>query len=69
MTTLYQTSIMTGKRNGMSLNTDKEKLEKWLASDRQTRGFVQDVFPELNAVEREFLVTGMSQREQESIYG
>lgn len=33
------------------------------------KGFIQDLFPELNAFEREFLKTGYCPKCQEKIYG
>jgi len=51
-------SILTQKVNTMNLNVTEEQLI------RQKQGeIVQDVFPELSADEREFLISGITPEE------
>jgi hypothetical protein len=57
-------SIISGKINEMELDVTKEQLERWLYG----REKVQHVFPHLTATEREFLITGMSEAEQNKFY-
>lgn len=57
-------SSFSGKLNQMDLNVTQEQL------DRHSNGeLAQNVFPELNKVEREFLISGMSEEEQILIFG
>lgn len=55
---------MTRQYNEMNLDVTEEQIRRFEAG-----GFVQNVFPELSATEREFLITGMSEAEQKEIFG
>ena len=57
-------NLITGKRNTMDLDITEEQLLRF-----QRGEFVQHVFPNLNATEREFLISGMSEAEQKEIFG
>lgn len=51
-------SIISGKFNSMELNVTKEQL------DLHSQGkLVQEVFPQLNREEREFLISGITPKE------
>ena len=54
-----KTSIMSGKVNEMNLDITQEQLDRYL----EGRGLIQDIFPHLNASEREFLISGMTGEE------
>ena len=54
-----KTSIMSGKVNEMDLDITQEQLDRYL----EGRGLIQDIFPHLNASEREFLISGMTGEE------
>ena len=52
-------SIISGKQYGMDLNITQEQYEEWLHTER----LVQDIFPDLSADEREFLISGITPEE------
>ena len=52
-------SIMSGKVNEMELDITQEQLDRYL----EGRELIQDIFPHLNANEREFLITGITGEE------
>jgi hypothetical protein len=54
----------TGKTNEMDLPVTEEQIRRFEAGE-----FVQNVFPHLNATQREFLLTGMTEAEQKEIFG
>lgn len=56
---LTRTSPVTGKSNTMFLPTTSVKVQAFLR-DRSACDLVQDMFPELNRDQREFLLTGMT---------
>ena len=55
---------LTGKTNEMDLPVTEEQIRRFEAGE-----FVQNVFPHLNATQREFLITGMTPAEQKEIFG
>jgi hypothetical protein len=64
-------SMYSGKENTMDLPTvTQERLDQcWSQrADRQGK-HIQDVFPELSADEREFLMTGSTPEEWEEMWG
>lgn len=54
----------TRQYNEMDLDVTEEQIARHAAGE-----LVQDVFPHLNAEEREFLITGMTPAEQKEIFG
>ena len=52
-------SIMSGKVNEMELDITQEQLDRYLEGEE----LIQDIFPHLNASEREFLISGMTGEE------
>lgn len=57
-------SVLTGKTNSMELDVDAFDLIAM-----QNGGLVQDVCPHLTIIEREFLISGMSEAEQDKLFG
>lgn len=57
--------LFTGKDNTMKLDTTVEQLNDYYYGN----GYIQDVFPELNADEREFLMTGVHPDTWDDMYG
>lgn len=47
----------------------ENKIRKWLEIPRQVRPYCQDHFPELNADQREFLISGTTPEEWERLFG
>jgi len=64
MIILERKSPKTGKINSMILDTTKEALDSYYAGE----GFVQDIFPNLDENEREFIKTGYTQEDWDSIF-
>ena len=63
---LSRVSPLTGKTNTMDLPTlTQERLDGWLRS----RALVQNAFPELSADAREFILTGYTQDDWDSMFG
>jgi hypothetical protein len=58
-TRITRTSISSGKRNAMVLPVTREQVERWSSE----RSLVQNAFPNLNAEQREFLLSGMTPEE------
>ena len=56
-------SALTKQVNAMDLNITVEQINAW-----QGGVLIQNAMPELSSVEREFLMTGMSEKEQETYY-
>lgn len=54
----------TGQVNEMDLDVTEEQLNRFRNGE-----FVQHVFPNLSATEREFMITGMTVAEQKEIFG
>ena len=65
MTTVSRFSIYTKKLNSMEIPLPLEVIKERLSEDK----LIQDVFPELNADQREFLLTGATPEEWEEIFG
>ena len=60
-------SLVTGEENSMELDMTVEQYYEW-QSYEPVRRKVQEIFPNLTATERDFLITGMSPEEQEKFY-
>ena len=61
--TVEKRSILTGEMNSMRLLVDLEDFSRW-----KNGTLIQDAMPYLTAVEREFLISGMSEFEQETYF-
>lgn len=60
-------SPLSNNTTGMEIPVDPRKLRDWRCG--KIKGFIQDVFPELNADQREFLLTGITPEEWENAFG
>ena len=60
-------SPLTGKTNWMTLDVTKEQVAEWNDSNR-TR-LIQDIFPNLTDVEREFIMTGYTAEDWVALHG
>lgn len=58
-------SQLTGKRNTMEINISEECF--FLKFPRLKKELIQNVFPELSAEEREFLISGITPEEWETL--
>jgi hypothetical protein len=64
MTIFTRTSVMTGKVHEMDIpNITESDVQKWKAS----RVKIQDYFPKLTPAQREFLITGTTQEEWDTL--
>ena len=59
MLELTKTSILTGKINTMTLPITQDQLDLY----NNTKVNIQDVFPNLDSGQREFIKTGITQEE------
>ena len=57
-------SPLTGLENSMELDITLDQLERYQAGGV----LIQDVFPHLNASEREFIMTGYTQEDWDKIF-
>jgi hypothetical protein len=62
-------SQATGVWHTMNVNASPEKLKEWEGMKPSDRPYIQDFFPELNADEREFLLTGVTPEEWNRFFG
>ena len=61
---LTRISPVTGKTNEMELDITEEQLEEYYASN----SLMQDFFPNLTADEREFILTGCTKEDWDTLY-
>ncbi len=61
--TIERTSIITGNVNTMDLPITSDQLDSWMNGK-----LIQNAMPHLTATQREFLITGMSEEEQNKLY-
>ena len=58
-------SMVSGRVNSMLLPTTQGKIEYWIESGK----LIQDVMPDLNDNQREFLMSGITPREWDAMCG
>ena len=58
-----KTSMMSGKENTMSMTFTRQQYDAWKAGM-----LIQDAMPQLSAEEREFLMTGITPAEWDSVF-
>ena len=61
---LTKTSMMTGNTHEMDLDITEDQLNDWNQGQ-----LIQDVMPELSPEAREFLITGITSDEWDSLMG
>ena len=66
MITLEKKSPKTGKVNSMTLATTKEALDEYYG--RTSDRYVQDIFSNLSAAEREFIMTGFTPSDWDELF-
>ena len=57
-------SIFTGAVNTLEINCTQEQLDDWNGGE-----LIQNVMPHLSADDREFLMTGSTKEEFDSVFG
>jgi hypothetical protein len=60
---ITRTSRLTGKTSVMDLNITQAQLDAWVDGE-----LVQNAMPQLSAEEREFLMTGITAAEWDSVF-
>lgn len=65
MIQITRISMLTGKERSRFLNTTETALRNWGSGQL----LAQDAFPELNADEREFIITGTTPEEWQAVMG
>ena len=58
------TSMISGKTNSMELPITNAQLDRWTGGE-----LIQDVFPDLEIDQREFLMTGITPEEWTRTFG
>ena len=61
-------SPLTGNVNKMYLDITQEQVEEWNKPGKERR-LIQDIFPNLNDDEREFIMTGYTPADWRNLYG
>jgi len=67
MIEVARVSPLTGNTNYMVLDITQEQVEAWNNPCRKE--LIQDIFPNLSDVEREFIMTGYTAQDWKTIYG
>ena len=61
---ISNTSILTGKTHTRELPVTSAELDIWMSGE-----LIQNVFPHLSADDREFLMTGITPEEWDTLHG
>ena len=61
-------SLLTGNVNKMYLDITQEQIAEWNAPAEKRR-LIQDIFPNLNDDEREFIMTGYTPADWRNLHG
>ena len=61
---IERTSMISGKTNSMELPITNAQLDRWTGGE-----LIQDVFPDLEIDQREFLMTGITPEEWNRPFG
>lgn len=61
-------SQLTGKEHTMELDITEEQMERFY-NRRENGEYVQTIFPNLSAPEREFILTGITPTEWKEMFG
>ena len=62
---VYMKSQLTGVKHSMDLDVTESQMKRFMYGD----GLIQNIFPNLSMVEREFLKSGITPEEWESHFG
>ena len=62
---LVRASDFTGEVNSMILNVTEKQIDDYF----EGKGYIQSIFPDLSAGEREFIKTGCTPDEWKNIFG
>ncbi len=68
MVEVTRISPLTGNVNKMYLDITQEQIAEWNAPAEERR-LIQDIFPNLNDDEREFIMTGYTPADWRALHG
>ena len=68
MVEVTRISPLTGNVNKMYLDITQEQVEEWNKPGKERR-LIQDIFPNLNEDEREFIMTGYTPADWRQLHG
>tara|TARA_Y100000114_G_scaffold21179_1_gene16999 strand:+ start:2609 stop:2818 length:210 start_codon:yes stop_codon:yes gene_type:complete len=68
MVEVTRISPLTGNVNKMYLDISQEQIAEWNAPAEERR-LIQDIFPNLNDDEREFIMTGYTPADWRALHG
>ena len=68
MVEVIRKSPLTGNINKMYLDITQEQIAEWNAPAKERR-LIQDIFPNLNDDEREFIMTGYTVQDWRNLHG
>ena len=68
MVEVIRKSPLTGNVNKMYLDITQEQIAEWNAPAKERR-LIQDIFPNLNDDEREFIMTGYTVQDWRNLHG
>ena len=68
MVEVIRKSPLTGNVNKMYLDITQEQIAEWNAPGQERR-LIQDIFPNLNDDEREFIMTGYTVQDWRKLHG
>lgn len=61
---ITRVSPLTGKENTMDIDISQKQLEKWQGGE-----LIQHAMPNINSDEREFLISGYTSEDWDSLWG
>ena len=61
---ILRTSRLTGNTSAMNIDITQAQLDAWVDGS-----LIQDVMPDINADEREFIMTGITPDEWDAMFG
>ena len=67
MREVVRVSPLTGNTNVMYMDISDDQINEW--NDANRTRLIQDIFPNLNDDEREFIMTGYTVSDWRAIYG
>jgi hypothetical protein len=68
MIEIKRTSPLTGEEASMVLDITPEQVAEWNAPNNERR-LIQEIFPDLDENQREFIMTGYTAQDWRVIYG
>ena len=61
---ITRTSIISGITRTMNIDVTQDQIDRW----NNREGYIQNIMPNISASEREFILSGISEEEWDSIF-